>query len=213
MAYQEGVRRATRRVLFVRPNVLVVQDIARLDEPETGVRSWNSLTEWEVLDGRTCRARAGDVAVRLTCLAGEAAEPAAGQDSVSREGGRVVPVYRATFTSPAARAHRMITIIEAIGPKGKGDPATVRVLDADRPLIEIEQGERTTRVTAARTLPADSLWGCSTDGSLAFVVRQKGKVVAAGAFEATHIKTPHDRKVGSGFIHIVAAKVVDERPR
>ena len=64
-AWSSNVRHAVRRALFVRPGVLIVQDVVQLDTPETGVQSWNSLTEWQLEDTRTCVTRVGKTGVRL----------------------------------------------------------------------------------------------------------------------------------------------------
>lgn len=104
-----------------------------------------------------------------------------GEDSVSREGdlgGPVeAPVYRAAFTTASATRHRLLTVIEVLPPGVAG--AGVEVLDAERPLVEVRQGDVTVRVGTDAT--GDRLWGCSLEGELAFAIRENGKLTQSGA--------------------------------
>lgn len=170
-AWKQNVKRAVRRVLFIRPNVLVVQDMVELESPETGVQSWNSLHPWDIAGGLRATSRAGAAAVRLTCFGGNGVALAAGEDSVHRSPTGEVPVYRAAFTSRPARRHRLLTVIEAIPPAGAGEPASVKVLDNAQPLIEVRQGSSLVRVAGGEVAPS-RMWGHKTDDEFSFAMQE-----------------------------------------
>jgi hypothetical protein len=172
-AWKQNVKRAVRRALFIRPNVVIVQDVVELEDPETGVQSWNSLHPWRVEGNASATSRAGEAAVRVMCVGTPAAELAAGEASVhhTRSPEGEVPVYRAAFTAPAARRHRLLTVIEAIPPEGAGEPASVKVLGNAQPLIEIRQGNSLVRVAGGDVDPA-WIWGNKTRDEFSFAVRE-----------------------------------------
>ena len=109
-AWSSGVQRAIRRAIMIRPNVMIVHDDALLTAGETGVQSWNSFAPWRIEGGNRCVSRVGKAAVRLHCVGPSLVKLTAGEDSVSDERDGVVPVYRAAFTSPAAKQHSLLTI-------------------------------------------------------------------------------------------------------
>ncbi|MBI3987569.1 MAG: hypothetical protein HY343_11645 [Lentisphaerae bacterium] len=200
-AWRTGVTEALRRVILIRPAVVLVEDRAEFARPETGVQSWNSLSPWTT-NGMTTQSATDGASMRLTCLLPPAAALTAGEDSVHRDPktGDIVPAYRATFTLPAATHHRILTLIEAIPPAGNGVPAQIKTLEPDR-LLEITQGNCVTRIAWNREpLPADRLWECDTDGSLLILVRKDNTLILAAAFDATHVKTPWGAKTGEGLI-------------
>ncbi|MCX5661313.1 MAG: hypothetical protein NTW19_16650 [Planctomycetota bacterium] len=215
-AWVERVRRAQRRLIFVRPNVLVVEDSLGLTARETAVQSWNSLGEWNVLYDHACEASVGQAGVRVTCVLPARIELAVGEAGVHREGKQVLPVRRAAFSTVDASIHRIVTVIEAIPPAsgeaasaaaggfswgsaGPGTPASVRVVEGKSPVIEITQGERVTRIA---TGPAenDQIPGCRSDGSVTVVTTQGAAVLAAAAFEASSLEVAGKRVEGLGFL-------------
>jgi hypothetical protein len=198
-AWEEGVAKAVRRVIFIRPDVLLVEDVVELTRNEPGVQSWNSLNAWRIVDGLTCEGPQ----VRLTCLAPRRVELTAREESVHRDRktGSVVPAYRAAFTTPAGTNHHLLTLIQALPPAGAFQSSNVEQLSADGTLVEITRGERVTRITLEGSeLSPEDLWGHTTDGGLFFATRERGKVVAAAAFDATWIAGPNGRTSGKGFI-------------
>ena len=203
-AWQSGVRRAVRRLVFVRPAMLLVQDEAEFTEPETGVQSWNSLRPWQQVGERACGGRVGEVTLRLVALAPRTLQLTTGQDSVSRErgpdGASEVPVYRAAVTTPPSRAHRLLTLIEAIGP-GKRSSVVVTRLDKDS-VIEVRSPSRVVQLLPARDGAATvgPLEGFESDGSLLFVVREDDKVTQAGTCGARWLQTRGGRIAGHGFL-------------
>ena len=198
-AWKEGVDKAVRRIIFVRPDVLLVEDVVELTRNEPGVQSWNSLEPWRIVDGLTC---AGPQ-VRLTCLVPDDLELTAGEDSVHRDRktGNVVPAYRAAFTTPTGRKHHLLTLIQALPPAGASESSRVELLDADCKIVEVTRGERVTRIAleGSKLSPGD-MWGHTTDGELFVTTRERGKVVAAAAFDAHWVAGPNGRTTGNGFV-------------
>ena len=202
-AWRTGVKKALRRVVFIRPYVLIVEDMGEFVKAETGVQSWNCLSPWRIVDRQTVQTTLGSVTVRLTCLTPDRVMLTAGEESLHRDSKteKVMPAYRAAFTHAPGKTHRLITLIEAIPPTGRGTRARVNVLDAPRALVEVRHGGLVARVAASgRTTPADALWGCTSDGELMFAVREKGKLATAGTFAASRFETPEGRVTGKGFL-------------
>lgn len=199
-AWKSGVERAVRRVLFIRPNVMIVQDDALFTASEPGVQSWNSFQPWERVGGRACQSRAAASTVRLTALSPQPLKLTSGEDSVSREAAGEAPVYRAAFSTNPGRQHHILTIIEAIGPDA-ADRAAVHIRKAGS-AIEV----RPTPRLAVQVLPANSdsaahsLDGFASDGSILFVVRTDSEVTLAGTLGATWLETPNGRIEGKGFL-------------
>jgi hypothetical protein len=199
-AWKTGVSQAIRRVLFVRPFVMIIEDIVSLTDEETGVQSWNSLAPWIEDSKGTYHSDFGEVSVRVRCLS-SAAEGSAGEESVHRhqETGEIVPAYRAAFTTPASKKHHLITVIEAIPPNAQGKLAAFTISGRDDPVIECLEGSRTIRIAIGRR-GGSTLWDCQTDGESAFAVRENGAIVIAGAFNASRVSTEAGEVVGRGFL-------------
>lgn len=67
--------------------------------------------------------------------------------------------------------------------------------------IELRQEESVVRlVPHPRELSPESLFGFATDGTLLFVVTEKGRPVAAGAFGATQLEGSDCSVRGDGFL-------------
>jgi hypothetical protein len=197
-AWRTGVKRAVRRVLFFRPQVMLVYDDVQLDKSEPGVQSWNSFHPWEMVGNRSCLSRAERAAVRLTVVQPAEVDRQVGQDSVSRErtseGITEIPVYRAALTSPPATRHQMLTVIEVLGP---GDDANRRNFEVltEEGCLEIRQGDTVARVAFdGDQAPSARMHGFTTDGRLLAVVSRAGRPVAAGAFDATWLAGPDGKK-------------------
>ena len=201
-AWSSGVQRAVRRAIMFRPAIMVVHDDVVLSTEETGVQNWTSFRPWQMEDKTRCVSRVGDAAVRMHCLQPLNVEVTTGEDSVSDERDGVVPVYRAAFISRASQQHQLLTVIEAIGPGESRPQDSVRVLGTDGGLVELRQGERVMRIaTGSRQQAADKLFGCATDGTLIFAVREGQRLVAAGAFDATWLETSTGKVAGNGFLY------------
>ena len=156
-------------MIFLRPNVLVVQDVAEFVKPESGVQSWNSFGEWHIAGKWTCLSKRAAAGVRLTCLSAQPLRLSVGQDSVSEERTGEVPVYRAAFTASAAKRHQLITVIEVMPPRSKRQSAKADVIDREMMLIEVVQGRRVVRIQPE---PGSGGLACSAkDGTLSFLLR------------------------------------------
>jgi hypothetical protein len=59
---------------------------------------------------------------------------------------------------------------------------------------------------AAAPFDGDALWECSTDGELAFAVKEVGRLTLAGSFGAETLETPIGSKRGDGFIVVEVAR-------
>ena len=116
-----------------------------------------------------------------------------------------MPVYRAAITSPSALDHYILTIIETIAPEGRDGAARIELPDRASPLIDVHVGETVVRIAAA-PFDSDALWECSTDGELAFAVKEVGRLTLAGSFGAETLETPIGSKRGDGFIVVEVAR-------
>lgn len=201
-AWETGVKKAMRRVIFIRPDIVIVDDDAVFDSPEAGVQSWNSLSPWVVSEGRAETRHEGAYAT-VTQLAADGLDLTAGEDSVHRDRsqGRIVPVYRATFRAPPATSHRFLTLIDSgrSGDAGNRNPSRVRVHPVDASVYAITRGKTEIRIALADG-SGDALWGVESDGTLCFAIREAGVLVHAGAFDATTLRVDGEEQKGSGFL-------------
>ena len=199
-AWRSGVSRAVRRMLFIRPSVMIVHDDAEFTQAEPGVQSWNSFQPWQRIDDRTCQSHVDKAAVRLRAVLPRQLSLTTGPDSVSRERGIEVPVHRAALTTDSSQSHNLLTLIESFGSDQSGRPG-VRILETD-PIIEVRSAGRVVQVAVAADKPhAGPLDGFSSDGRLLFIVREGDKVTHAGTCGATWLQTPDGRTKGEGFLH------------
>ena len=207
-AWASGVRRAVRRVIMFRSNMMVIHDDIVLDQAETGVQNWTSLRPWQIEHRNRCISRRGETAVRLHSILPQVPQLLTGEDSVSDEQDGIVPVYRAAFTSRASKRHEMLTVIEAIAPDTNQNPS-LRQSPSIRSLgdgvVELRQGPDTMRIVAVpgKAATSENL-GFTTDGVLLFVVTCADQPVAAGAFDATWVKGPDISISGDGFVRWTA---------
>ena len=210
-AWESGVEQALRRLLLIRPELLIVDDTAVFGAEEPAVLSWHSLTPWRV-DGRSCAARsAAGASVRVTTLArdrNEGYELSAAQDAVHRtDGGDHVPAWRAAFATPAGRRHRLLSVVQT-APPGAGLPPPPSRLDTPKFAVELTAaGGRTVRVACGDA--GMETWGCSTDGAMLAAILDAGSATAAAAaLGGTWLATERGRVSGSGLLSIQA----DSRP-
>ncbi|MCE9592155.1 MAG: hypothetical protein K8S99_16745 [Planctomycetes bacterium] len=192
-AWATNVKRALRRVILLRPNVLVVEDTAEFDDDEPGVQSWNSLGAWRSVGVNACEVRVGNAVARLTAITPANIRITTAEDSIhmtslseaerARTGNsyREVLVYRSAFVSPAARRHRILTVIEVFKSNEKAPPSAVKVV-RDRPMVlEITQGNTTARLADGGATATD-MWGWKGEGELLLAVHDGQRVIASHAF-------------------------------
>ncbi len=206
-AWESGVEQALRRLLLIRPDLLIVDDTAVFGDEEPAVLSWHSLTPWRV-DGRSCAARtAAGASVRVTTFARdrhEGFELKAGQDAVHRTAsGEQVPAWRAGFTTPAGRRQRLLSVVQT-APPGAPLPPPPRRLEASELAVEVS-GAGGRAVRAACGDGGMAAWGCSTDGlMLTTILDAGGAVAAAAALGGTWLATARGRVDGSGLLTLPA---------
>lgn len=202
-AWQRNVRRNLRRVVFIRPCVVLVEDTMELEREETGVQSWNSLAPWVIENPFCCASVSGDAGVRMRCLTPRGVTHEVAEDSVHADpqSGEVMPAYRATFTSEAAVSHRLLTFIEAIPSAHSEESALANIAERGHDVVEIQRPDLTVRVMPVREdLPSELTWGCRTDGELMVLVRGGDQICCIGAFNATWIAAEHGVIRGDGFV-------------
>ena len=206
-AWGSGVEQALRRLLFVRPDLLIVDDTAVFTTEEPAVLSWHSLTPWRV-DGRSCAARgAKGASVRVTTFALDPHERftlSGAEDAVHRlDGGDHVPAYRAALATPAGRRHRLLSVVQTAAPGAALAPPPRRL---DDPMLAVEvmaAGGRTVRVACGGD--GMTAWGCTTDGGLLAAILDAGDTVAAAAsLGGTRLATAAGRVDGSGLLTLSA---------
>ena len=203
-AWGSGVEQALRRLLLIRPGLLIVDDTAVFGAEEPAVLSWHSLTPWRV-DGRSCKAgRADGAAVRVTTFAvgdqDDGCTLSAAEDAVHRrEGGEHVPAYRAELSTPADRRHRMLSVVQTT-PPGREPASPPRLIDGPVLIVEVTNAAgRPVRVACGGG--AVAMWGCDTDGALLAAVQGAGDTAAAAAaLGGTWLTTPSGRVQGEGLL-------------
>ena len=203
-AWKRGVEQALRRLLLIRPGLLIVDDTAVFTAEEPAVLSWHSLTPWRV-DGRSCEAgRADGAAVRVTTFAvgdqDDGCTLSAAEDAVHRrEGGEHVPAYRAELSTPADRRHRMLSVVQTT-PPGREPASPPRLIDGPVLIVEVTNAAgRPVRVACGGG--AVAMRGCDTDGALLAAVQGAGDTAAAAAaLGGTWLTTPSGRVQGEGLL-------------
>ncbi len=205
-AWTEWVELAQRRILFIRPHAILVEDTARLTKPETGVQSWNSLFPFQSNERRTTLLQTEKGKVEVTLLAPADAPMHIAEDSVHRDNSQekdiIVPVYRTTYTTQPATNHRFLTLITLTPADGQMDAPTVRTEGENGEFLEITQSGIVTRITRITANDKNDLWGVETDGSYAFATMENGRVVEAAAFNASFIKFKDKVSRGNGFLFL-----------
>ena len=208
-AWGSGVEQALRRLLLIRPGLLIVDDTAVFGAEEPAVLSWHSLTPWRV-DGRSCEAgRADGAAVRVTTFAvgdqDDGCTLSATEDAVHRrEGGEHVPAYRAAVSTPADRRHRLLSVVQTT-PPGREPASPPRLIDGPVLIVEVtDAAGQPMRVACGGGSVA--MWGCATDGALLAAVQGAGDTAAAAAaLGGTWLTTPCGRvEGGAGLLTLPA---------
>ena len=207
-AWESGVEQALRRLLLIRPDLLIVDDTAVFDAEEPAVLSWNSLTPWRV-DGRSCEAgRADGASVRVTTFAvgdrDQGCTLHAAEDAVHRlDGGDHVPAYRAALTTPAGRRHRLLSVVQTTAP-GREPTPPPRPIDAAALTIEVVNAAgRSVRIACG--CGGAAAGGCDTDGELlAAVFGADGGAASAAALGGTWLETSSRRVDGQGMLTLPA---------
>ena len=208
-AWERGVEQALRRLLLIRPGLLIVDDTAVFGAEEPAVLSWHSLTPWRV-DGRSCEAgRADGAAVRVTTFAvgdqDDGCTLSATEDAVHRrEGGEHVPAYRAAVSTPADRRHRLLSVVQTT-PPGREPASPPRLIDGPVLIVEVtDAAGQPMRVACGGGSVA--MWGCATDGALLAAVQGAGDTAAAAAaLGGTWLTTPCGRvEGGAGLLTLPA---------
>ena len=208
-AWESGVEQALRRLLLIRPDLLIVDDTAEFGAEEPAVLSWHSLTPWRV-DGRSCAARtAAGASVRVTTFPRdriEGFELSAAQDAVHRtDGGEHVPAWRAVFATPAGRRHRLLSVVQTAPPGTDLEPPPLRLETPEFAAEVTAAGGRTVRVACGDG--GMEAWGCATDGAmLAAVLDEGGAVAVAAALGGTRLTTPAGRAEGAGLLTLPAGR-------
>ncbi|MCX5658742.1 MAG: hypothetical protein NTW19_03350, partial [Planctomycetota bacterium] len=199
-AWTQGVRLALRRVVLLRPWIMLVDDTAELDEEETGVQSWNTLGSWGRTGKRSYRVAVGGVEAELHSLLPSDVEMADAEDSV-HEGKR--PVFRLAITSPKARTHRIATLVAVSAGDLKCGAPRINFYYSAGNMVKVVQGELLLKIVLTPAKASEKeLRGCRTDGALFVSVLKRGKFDCACAFGATYLQTPKGRTEGAGFLSV-----------
>jgi hypothetical protein len=188
-AWSHNVSSCLRRVLLLRPGLILVEDTARLDSPETGVQTWNSLFPWttEASPGATLHAPVAPLDLEII-LPGDATLHLH-KNSVhrQRQPRAILPVHAATVTLPAASSHRLITLLSVPG-RADSPPVIEKIPgDASSPTgLRIQQGD-TSWIVAFTPAALAASTGADTDGSWGIVTLAAGQPVEAAVFAARRL--------------------------
>ncbi|MCC5833168.1 MAG: hypothetical protein JJU20_00400 [Opitutales bacterium] len=189
-AWLEGVDKGIRRLLYIPPGVLLVEDDYRFTEPGEGFQIWNSLEAIEDHgDGRFgIRFASGEA--MLEVLNHELVNPVIAPNSVHRsgavsdDGDVALPVNSIRFESPSQENHRVLTLVTAWA--GDERPKVTHVANG---VIEVTgKDDVRVRIAYGNSMDRSALLGVQSDGELSFVVHHDDEVVEAGAFGATLLR-------------------------
>ncbi len=208
-AWASGVEQALRRLLLIRPGLLIVDDTAAFGTEEPAVLSWHSLAPWRADGGGSAARSAAGASVRVTTFAldrHQAWTLSAAQDAVHRtDGGEHVPAYRAAFTTMAGRSHRLLSVVQTAPPGADLPPPASRLDTPELAVESLAAGSRTVRVACGGG--GLGAWGCATDGALlAAILDAGGAVAAAAALGGTRLEAPAGRVEGSGLLTLPATE-------
>ncbi len=190
-SWNHNIKRAVRRVIFIRPSVIVVDDILELDEAETGVLSWNGFAEWEseteYSDMPTAVLRIGRTGARISAASDQNLSMSVGEASVHNENGVEWPMYRAAWTTSEDIRLRVISLIEVINPDGSSPEISFNGGDG----ADIEVSDQDLRICiCSKSVEREPLLKCSTDGELLVVVQKGNGLTRVVAFGAGYLETP-----------------------
>ena len=205
-AWSDGVELARRRILFIRPHTILVEDTVRLAQAETGVQSWNSLFPFrrDGKDGSLLQAEKGILQISLLAPSDtpiNIAEDSVHRD-ISQEPEQLFPVYRTTFTAPPAKSHQFLTIITLTPKDGITNSPELHTEGANAESLTITQGNQVTNI-ARDPIFRDLLPGVESDGSTVFATYIDGTAVETGAFDAIYLRSDTDAIEGEDFISIL----------
>ncbi len=211
-AWKEGVELARRRVLFIRPHVILIEDTLQLEGEETGVQSWNSLMPFEKTGTHTAKLSTDSGNVLISLLNPQTTLMETRKDSVHRNRKRssetgnstkIVPVFQTVFTSSPSKQHVQLTVI-SLHPSAATlhELPKIRVTGKNGRLIKIIQGDSVTRIVPTTAYHKSDLWGVETDGSFTFATMKNNELVEAGAFDANFIKFKDITNRGNGFLFL-----------
>ena len=201
-AWKHNVKKAERRLLFIRPNLMLVEDLVNLEEPETGIQSWNSLGAWTILTTNSCRTSVGPVTADLRCLIPRNVSLTASEDSVHRSPttAEIVPAYRAAFETADSTHHHLFTLITIGSELNQQAGLQAERIQTDPLVLRIQNDQDTILITPQGTLAGAALPGVQTDGSLTALVLRNSTPTAAITVDATTLTINGHTTEGAGFI-------------
>ncbi len=207
-AWSHNVTQCQRRVLFLRPGVILIEDTALLETPETGVQTWNSLFPWEKTGPSRAFITTAKSVLELQVITPLAQPVFTKENSVHRirKPAAIVPVHATTVTLPANTKHRVITLLTHH--PIEGSPPSIKIIgnDSTSPTsLQVQQDNITWTIyfSSQELIQID---GLQTDGSWGFITSESGNPSECGVFSATQL-TWHDQEIqGNGFLSISRAE-------
>lgn len=203
-AWSENVEQCLRRVIFLRPGIVLIEDTALLATPETGVQTWNSLFPWKQTVADQATITTTKSVLELQVIAPTTQPVRIHENSVhrTRKPTTIVPVQAATVTVPANTRHRLITLLSN---HSIDEPAHSVELLGDDPEAPnglcVKQGEITwTIYLSAQGLA--QVCDLETDGTWGFVTSESGQPIEVGVFSATHLTWDDHKIQGDGFLSV-----------
>ncbi|MCC5833170.1 MAG: hypothetical protein JJU20_00410 [Opitutales bacterium] len=189
-AWLEGVDQGIRRLLYIEPGVLLVEDNYRFAEPGEGFQIWNSLDAIEDRGNGRYGIQFASGQAMLQLLNPESVNPIIAPNSVHRsgavsdDGDGTLPVHSIRFETPSQKTHRVLTLISVW--TGDERPELTQVTDG---VVEVagKDGVRI-RIGYGDNVDHSASFGIKSDGQLTFVVHRGGEVIEAGAFGATYLR-------------------------
>ncbi|MCC5833169.1 MAG: hypothetical protein JJU20_00405 [Opitutales bacterium] len=189
-AWLEGVDQGIRRLLYIEPGVLLVEDNYRFAEPGEGFQIWNSLDAIEDRGNGRYGIQFASGQAMLQLLNPESVNPIIAPNSVHRsgavsdDGDGTLPVHSIRFETPSQKNHRVLTLISAW--TGDEHPELTQVTDG---VVEVAgKDDVRVRIGYGGNVDSSALFGIQSDGQLTFVVHRGGEVIEAGAFGATYLR-------------------------
>ena len=203
-AWTDNVEQCKRRVILLRPGVILIEDTALLATPETGVQIWNSLFPWQSTGSDQATITTTQTELKLQVITPAMPSVRLHENSVHRIKNplSIIPVHAASVTLPAAKQHRVITLITN-HPLG-ATPPSIKHLGPDpaAPIgLQVRQGETIWTFYFAAAELAQTL-DLQTDGTWGFITSVSGETTEVGVFSATHLAWQDQTTTGDGFLSL-----------
>ncbi|MCC5833166.1 MAG: hypothetical protein JJU20_00390 [Opitutales bacterium] len=203
-AWLEGVQKGIRRMVYIRPNIILIDDQFQLSQQAGGIQHWNSRYPFQKLAEGSFKSTGESAAIKVSVLsAGESYETEyrrSDRDHIDRIRNEyrqlissLAPVYELDVQTPESLEHRIQTLIT-----GQGDKERMpEIRQVDQGIVELKGNDGRRVFILLNGKDSAGKFGLQTDGNLALVIHREGRPESAYAFNASYLSLG-DRRVEAG---------------